>query len=467
MTKRLLLFLCVIASLNVNAGNKILYYFNRPVDNSVSTGVNAVYSTNIADTLVAYISRSKYTIDIAQYDYNQSGSYANIATAINAAFARGVQVRWIYDGSSSNTGLTALNASIHTLGSPTSGSYGIMHNKFVVIDAGSSDPGDAVVWTGSFDWSSEQFGTDYNNAVVLQDSALAHAFTDQFNMMWGGTGTAPDLSTNKFGPDKTDLGRHSFTIDGNQVELYFSPADGTNTHIQTAISSANVDLYFGMYTFTDYTDANMIVAKHASGVYVAGINDSYSNSYSPHDIFTAGLGSNFIVYNSTGIYHNKFMIVDPSDACSDPLVLTGSHNWTASANTKNDENTLIIHNAAAANIYYQSFHANFTLFGGTLTPVSGCPTSVSANNTQTEEPSVYPNPSNGNITATYHLSSPEKVNVEIFNVLGQKVVSVVANELQQPGNYAYNTEIHASGMYFARFTIGANSYNRKLIIAKK
>src|SRR6185437_15699034 len=103
------------------------------------------------------------------------------ATAINNAYTRGVQIRWIYDGSSSNTGLSLLNAAINTLGSPTTSSYGIMHNKFVIIDANSSDVNDAIVWTGSFDWSSEQFNTDVNNAIVIQDSALAHAYTDEFN----------------------------------------------------------------------------------------------------------------------------------------------------------------------------------------------------------------------------------------------------------------------------------------------
>ncbi|MES2701543.1 MAG: hypothetical protein V4649_02835 [Bacteroidota bacterium] len=42
------------------------------------------------------------------------------------------------------------------------------------------------------------------------------------------------------------------------------------------------------------------------------------------------------------------------------------HNWSVSANTKNDENTVIIRNDTAANIYYQTFRANFTAAGGTF-----------------------------------------------------------------------------------------------------
>jgi len=140
MIRTRLSILFIIFSFSSKAGTKIKYYFNHPVDNSLSTTINAMYLSNcVADTLVAYINRAKYSIDIAQYDYNQ-GNSANIATAINNAYSRGVQVRWIYDGSSPNTALSLLNSSIHTLGSPTSNGYGIMHNKFVTIDANSSDP---------------------------------------------------------------------------------------------------------------------------------------------------------------------------------------------------------------------------------------------------------------------------------------------------------------------------------------
>jgi phosphatidylserine/phosphatidylglycerophosphate/cardiolipin synthase-like enzyme len=41
-------------------------------------------------------------------------------------------------------------------------------------------------------------------------------------------------------------------------------------------------------------------------------------------------------------------------------VITGSHNWTTSATTINDENTLIIHDVDIANIYRQEFEARWS-----------------------------------------------------------------------------------------------------------
>jgi hypothetical protein len=357
------------------SSGKMAIYFNTPVNTTVSTGVNAIYLNScMADTLIAYINRAKYSIDIAQYDYNQSSRFGNIATAVNNAYLAGKKVRWIYDGSQPNTGLSLLNPGIHKVASPTSSAYGIMHDKFVIIDANSTNPNDAVVSTGSEDWGVTQFNSAPNNILFIQDSSLAHAYLAQFNMMWGDTGVIPNPALQKFGPYKTDLGNHIFHIGGKTLELYFSPSDHTDSHIQTSINSANTDLYFGVYTFTQPGDANAIVAKHTAGIYTPGIVDQYSiTSGSAYTILSSGLGSLLKTYtSSSAIYHNKMMIVDASNTCSDPLVLTGSHNWTNTADTKNDENTLIIHSDTVANIYYQSFYANYTALGGSITAIAPC-----------------------------------------------------------------------------------------------
>ncbi len=445
------------------AGDKIKIYFNHPVDNSVATAVPAVYSTHISDTVVAYINRAKYTLDIAMYNFSYSTSYADIAGAVNDALARGVQVRWIYDGSSSNSGLSHLNAAIPTLGSPTSQGYGIMHNKVVIIDAYSADPDDAVVYTGSMNWSAQQFNTDFNNVVFLQDSAIARAYTNEFNLMWGSTGATPNAANAKFGPDKNDLGLHNFYIDGHQVELYFSPSDNTNSHIINTINSANTDLYFGMYSFTYQADATAIMNRKNAGVYVAGIDDSFSDSYSPYGTFTSGLGSNFISYNGTGIYHNKFVIIDPSDACSDPMVETGSHNWSLSANTQNDENAVVIHSDTVANIYYQSFYSNFYAFGGTLLPQPGCVTSVKETTQTGNMLMVYPNPSSDVFNIAYALSSTAPVSISVTNLYGQIVKTVVKNEVQQAGKHVYSFEPPVAGVYFVHCAMGGQHYTSKLI----
>ncbi|HWY37283.1 MAG TPA: phospholipase D-like domain-containing protein, partial [Bacteroidia bacterium] len=186
---------------------KIKVYFNHAVNTSVSSGTNAVYITGSisADTIAAYINRAKYTVDIAQYDYTSSSSshVKIIATAINNASARGVVVRWIYDGSSSNTGLSFITwtTNVNKLASPVQSGY-IMHNKFMVIDVNSPNPNDAFLWTGSYDWSDSQMMSDYNNMVIVQDQNVALAYYNEFNKMWGGTGATPVTANEKFSANK-------------------------------------------------------------------------------------------------------------------------------------------------------------------------------------------------------------------------------------------------------------------------
>ena len=465
MKKSLVVFAFLATlSINATAGNKIRFYFNHPVDNSVSTGVNAIYLNNtVDDTLIAYINKAKYTLDIAVYNFTSTAS--NVATAINSAYSRGVQVRWIYDAGQSNTGLPLLNAGINTLGSPQTANYTIMHNKFMVVDANSANPADAIVWTGSSNWNAQQFNSDYNNFVIIQDAPLAQAYREEFNLMWGGTGIAPNSATSKFGQYKTDLGHHNFTIDGYSVELYFSPSDGTNSHLLTAINSANTDLYVGMYTFTYSNNSSAMITRHDNGVYVASIIDNSSSGSSPYSSLVSGLGaSNVKVYTGSNLYHNKFMIVDPSNKCSDPQVVTGSHNWSFSADTKNDENTLIIHSAEAANIYYQSFKSDFTAVGGTLTPAYGCPTSTSEITNEGDFFKVFPNPGSENTTISCHLSKKDELTISIYNLAGQKIATLTNNEVLEAGDHQYHYEFKEKGLYAICFSTNGTQHFEKIII---
>jgi hypothetical protein len=71
------------------------------------------------------------------------------------------------------------------------------------------------------------------------------------------------------------------------------------------------------------------------------------------------MGANLTVNPVTSeIMHHKFMLADVGTE-SDPLVLTGSHNWSTNATTRNDENTLIVHDAEIAELYYRAWRGIF------------------------------------------------------------------------------------------------------------
>jgi len=442
-------------------GHHIQCYFTRPVDTTVARTEKAISLIRTAgDTVIAYINRAKYTLDIAMYDFVEDSTWfeqgyiANIAAAINRAYARGIKIRWVCNqidsAYSPNTGLDSINKAIFTLHSPLGNNYGIMHNKFMVIDGRSSNPNDPILWTGCMNWEPGQIDKDANNIVILQDSALAHCYLTEFNQMWGDTveGGKYNLTNSKFGKYKKDIMRHSFVVDGHKVEAYFSPTDTTSNHIVSTILSAKTEIDFGVFEFSYTADANAIVTMIKKGTYVAGIMDQYSLQYTPYSTLSNYLGSMLHIYAGTdSLFHNKYVIIDPCNMLADPMVLTGSHNWTNEAEIYNDENILIIHDSTTANLFYQAFHKEFYSLGGTM--IQHCiPLGINEVKTNNKEVIVFPNPNYGKFILQLNNDQQIKENdqVEIYNMIGQKIYTA----LLQSNTIHIDLGTQAQGVYLYR-----------------
>jgi phosphatidylserine/phosphatidylglycerophosphate/cardiolipin synthase-like enzyme len=339
-------------------------YFNRSVDTTVSEGSKAVQLYEaIDDTLISYINRAKYSVDFTIYNYNTFG-ISDITAALNAAHTRGVEVRIVSDmNMEDNAGWDDLDPAIGRIISPEenyNAGIGIMHNKFIVFDALSTDPIDPLVWTGSTNFTADQINEDANNVIIIQDQSLAKTYRIEFEEMFGSTGLQPDTSKARFGNKKINNTPHEFIIGGSKVESYFSPSDGTNAKIEETINTADYGLYVNTMIITRDFLASAIANRANAGVNTKVIVNSESESNVGNVIsILQALGINFKDYTGTGILHNKTMIVDPFHPDADPLVLTGSHNWSSSADIRNDENSLIIHDEDIANIYYQEFVERF------------------------------------------------------------------------------------------------------------
>ncbi|RYD77403.1 MAG: hypothetical protein EOP53_13050, partial [Sphingobacteriales bacterium] len=123
------------------SSGKIRIFFNQPGEKSVASNEEAIYlDKTIDDSLVAYIQGAKNSLDIAVYSFDNANLSANITDALNAAYAKGVKIRFISDGANKNNGLNNLNTGIPVLRSPAqSSTYKIMHNKFVIRDVAAAD----------------------------------------------------------------------------------------------------------------------------------------------------------------------------------------------------------------------------------------------------------------------------------------------------------------------------------------
>lgn len=79
--------------------------------------------------------------------------------------------------------------------------------------------------------------------------------------------------------------------------------------------------------------------------------------------------------------------------------------------------------------------------------------------------SVFPNPSNNeHFSISYSLSQGNNINIEVYNVLGAKVKSIV-NEYQNTGKHEISVEHELkNGIYLVKFTEGNQSRTQKLVI---
>jgi len=381
----------------------IKVYFNNSVDNSVSTGTNAVYlSGTFNDTISAYIGRAKNTIDLAVYNNNN----AMIVDSINAAYNRGVRIRYVTESQTANTELGNMNGGINLLDRVNGTGTGIMHNKFVIIDRESVN--ESFVITGSTNFTSGNLFNDYNNLIIIQDQAIARCFTIEFEEMWGDTSLTPNTGNSKFGANKSDNTPHKFIVNGDLMEVYFSPTDGTTSQIEAAINSVDYSMEFALLSFTKNELGTAVINADAKfGVVVKGIMESINDT---GEEFTAMTGAGVAVLSHMGVpndIHHKYAIIDQAQALADPLVLTGSHNWSSSAENNNDENTVFIHNMDIANQYYQEFTERYCeLDPGCTQSLSVTATSVNANCYSTCDGTATATEANGVSPISYLWSDP-------------------------------------------------------------
>ena len=267
-----------------------------------------------------------------------------------------------------------------------------MHNKFAIVDG-------TWVWTGSWNFTiNDTYGSEANrtagvlsghtnHAVEIRSEDLADEYTQEFDEMWGSSTATPNHSVSNFHSRKSDNTTHTVTVGGKTVEVYFSPSEGAMGRVTDAVDTdADLSAHFCIYAFSDQGLTDALKTKWEgsateltgtlTGFKVQGVFESgYWNQYwSASMDMTARDGSpdQSVKWNNLApayfdgednLLHHKYMIVDVNSE-SDPLVVTGSMNWSANGDDTNDENTLVIHDAAIANQFYQEFAARLYMAFG-------------------------------------------------------------------------------------------------------
>ena len=311
--------------------------------------------------LAEQILSAEQTVDLCFYEIDSD----TIIGAILAAHNSGTQVRLITDDAYLPEVQELLDASVPVL-SDSAGSvyiYKDMHNKFAVFDA-------EWVWTGSYNATENGTFGNANNAILFRSEDAAVAYTAEFQEMWGSTSAIPNPETSRFHTGKEDNHLHTFELDGYTLELYMSPSDGTKESILSAIATADYSISFCIFSFTDddISDAMEVQLEDVPGLTIQGVFDETQagSQYSEiHKMLDWGNQVEVLVdaiTDSAGaekFLHHKYLLIDAGYEDSDPLVITGSCNWSTNGFSYNDENTIISYHPDIVDQYFSEFQERF------------------------------------------------------------------------------------------------------------
>jgi phosphatidylserine/phosphatidylglycerophosphate/cardiolipin synthase-like enzyme len=294
-------------------------YFTGPTPDRLEGG--------IPEAIAASLDAARNTIDVAIYQLD----LPVIANALIRAKARGVRVRLVTDTDSMETPFIQdlRKAKIPVVDDRREA---LMHNKFVVIDQ-------ATVWTGSMNFTENDAYRNNNNYLEISSSQLAENYTQEFEEMF---------VRREFGAaSAADTPHPLVRVNGIWIENYFAPEDGAAAHILEALKSAKTNIYFMAFSFTRADFAEALIEKARAGVAVQGVFERRQIQAGGDNVWNALTEAGLDVRQDGNRYnlHSKVFLVDQQ------MVVTGSYNFTQSAEKQNDENVLIIHDADMARAY--------------------------------------------------------------------------------------------------------------------
>lgn len=284
----------------------------------------------VDDRLVDLIESATATIDAAFYDLQLPAA----ADALIAQHEKGLMVRLVSDSHYEDR--EAVRRCIKA-GIPVvwDNRKAFMHNKFCVVDG-------VRVWTGSTNITENGMFRNNNNALRIDSPKLAANFTREFEEMF---------LNGRFGSrSPADTPHPELQLSGIRVLCLFAPEDGVQKAIIEAVEKAEATIDFMAFSFTSKEIAEAMAKRAKAGVAIRGVFEKRgAGSKYARDDFLAERGATIYLDDNAYTMHHKTIIIDEA------VVVTGSYNFSASAEKQNDENVLIIHSDELAQKYTREF----------------------------------------------------------------------------------------------------------------
>lgn len=308
-------------------------YFTEPL--TINDPNNPAGS--IEEKLINFINAAQVSIHIASFEFN----LPRVADALIAAKARGVDVRWVtddengleIDGNANRGQFTRLMAAGVEV-KDDAGRTALMHNKFWLFDR-------QITWTGSTNITVNGIYKQNNNVIVIHSPEVTEIYEREWEELW----------TAQLGPRAPSTKNNQWAIlDGTPLQILFSAEDDAVDSLIAILNDAQVSIRFLAFSFTDYPMAQAMIARAQAGVDVQGIFETFGSNSTRAELKTlwcAGLPVR--QDGNSSFLHDKVIIVDNS------IVVTGSLNFSSSADEENEENVVILDNPEIAALYLQEY----------------------------------------------------------------------------------------------------------------
>ena len=429
-------------------------------------------NANFTSLLIQRINNAKRSIDFSLYSLSGSVG-ASIASALVSAKNRGVKIRAIgeYDNRTTAPWTTLTSNGIPYINDAfgNNDGSGLNHNKFFIFDYRNGAPDSVWVMIGSWNPTDPGTNDDRQNILFIQDVALAGAYTVEFEEEWGSNTDVPNAQNSRFGSRKLNNTPHNFVIGGVKIQSYFSPSDATTYHMGQTLGKAQQSINGCIMTFTRRELADTVISVKNRGEKTRLVLSNNTDTGTQYFYLQSNGIDIRLKGFTTGLLHHKYAIVDAEPFGYTPYVITGSHNWSSSAENSNDENTLIIQDDQVANFYLQEFAARYYEAGGSdsINVITSVEENGSEIPAQFSLAQNYPNPFNPVTKIKFEVPFSQRVELSVYDILGRKVKELY-NDVAQAGTVTieFKADDLASGMYIYRLKTKDFSESRKMVLLK-
>ena len=306
--------------LKTDASKNIKIYFSK-TKGSKSGGVDEV--------IINDINSAKKSIYLAMYNFTND----DIEHALVSAYRRGIDVKVVTDDKQHQDVDVNLYDELESEGIEVEDDEGfgrgLMHNKILVIDS-------AISWSGSANFTNASFYGNWENFVRCTDVDVVSKYKEQIDELL----------------NKEEL---PGALNKDNLELYFSPEDKfKRSRLLKLIDSAKSSINFMVFLINDKDIKDALIRAKNRGLEIHGVFDkkqtSFQSKYTQYNNLKDANIDVKLIGDSWHKLHNKVIIID------NQTVVTGSYNFSHTSDTKNNENSIIIHNSKIAQQYTDKFN---------------------------------------------------------------------------------------------------------------